>query len=77
MNQVDGISDVVSPLHGSVWEGLRKGKCCCLASGVVSGRKLSLALALMPDTLVSSRVPVGPFKLLSRCWSPEGVSEST
>ena len=42
MNQVDGVSDMVSLLCSSVWGRTQiKDIVCCLASGVLSGRKLS------------------------------------
>ena len=42
MNQIDGISDVMLLLCGTVGGGLRKEvNGCCLASGALSRRKLS------------------------------------
>ena len=50
------------------------GQCHCLASGVLSRRKQSPVLALIPVTSISPHMPLVPFKLLPLCWSPEVVS---
>ena len=43
MSQDDRVSDTVSLLCAlCVGEGSERGQCCCLASGVLSRRKLSL-----------------------------------
>ena len=50
MNQVDGVSDMVLLLCGSVWWRVQKrDNGLCLASGVLSGRKLS------PSTCLDAR----------------------
>ena len=42
VSQVDGVSDMLSLLCGSVWGRAQKGgNGCCQASGVLSGKKLS------------------------------------
>ena len=65
VNQVDGVLDMVLPLCGSVWERAQKGdNGHCLTTRVLSWRKLSLPLALMPDTSVSPYMLLVPFQLL-------------
>ena len=41
MSQVDGVSDSVAALWPCVEEGSERGQCHCLASRVLSRRKLS------------------------------------
>ena len=75
MNQVDGVSDMVSLLYGSVWGGLRKGtRATAWPLGFCLGESCPLTLTLMPDTSVSAHVPLMLFHLLPHCWSPEWVS---
>ena len=67
VSQVDRVSDMAPACQltssMALWgEGLEKGQ-----------RPL---LALMPDSLVSPFMPLGPFKLLPWCWSSEGVNLS-
>ena len=64
----------VCQLYGSVKQDLEKGQRplppFCL------GESCPPALALIPDTLVPPCMPLVLFKLLSLCWSSEGVSLS-
>ena len=59
----------------ALWmEGSEKGQ--WLLPTFLSERKLSPALALMPDTPVPPCMPLEPFKLFPECWHSEGVSLS-
>ena len=75
MNQVDGVSNMVLPLHHSV---LGRDQSIGTMTATWSlefyqGGSCPMALSLKPDTSVSPRTPLVPFQLLLQCWSPEGV----
>ena len=61
-------------LCGSMGVGFRKGTMVSVT--FLSERKLSPALALMPDTSVPPHMSLVPFKLLPQWWSSERVSLS-
>ena len=71
VSQVRAVSDI-SCLPDLMREGSEKEQ--WPLSALLSGRKLSPAVALVPDTSVSSHMPLVPFKLQRQCWSSEGGS---
>ena len=69
MSQVDGISDMAPAYGGNIQK-----KEQWFLHAVLSGRKLSPALILMPDTSVPPCIPLLPFKLELRGSESEYVS---
>ena len=75
VNQVDGVSDTVLLLCGSVWGWAQKGTMASVwPLEFCPGGNCPPALALVPDTSVYSCVPLLSLQLLPQSWSPEGVS---
>ena len=75
MNQVDGISNMVSWLCDSMWwGGLRKGTMPTVwPLEFYLGGSCPLALALRPEFHIFL-MPLMPFQLLIQCQGPEGVN---
>ena len=68
VNKVDGVSDKVSRLCGSVWGRAQKGdNTSAWPLEFCLGGSCLLALALLPVFSLSSRMPLVPFQLLPLC----------
>ena len=67
MNQVDGVSDMLSLLCGSGGSAQKGDNATAWPLEFYSGGSCPPALALMPDTSISPLMPLVPFQLLPQC----------
>ena len=68
MNQIDGVSNKVSSLCGSVWEkAQRRDNTTAWPLEFGPGGSCALVLTLMPDTSISPCMSLVSFQLLPQC----------
>ena len=73
MNQVDGVSDMLSLLCGSGGSAQKGDNATAWPLEFCLGGTCPLAFTLMPDTSESPCMPLVPFQLLPHCWNPDRV----